>query len=112
MSIWPGRVASIWIKGEAGSRDFIEREWPELAEALDMLMLSTYISEASKNIEAAMGDADAAIQDILKSPERNEKCDGCKSIERMRKALKPGDEDSHYQFERAARHHRKECPNK
>lgn len=43
---------------------------------------------------------------------RNEPCDGCKNIQRMADNLVPGDETTHYEFGRAARHHRKECPNR
>jgi hypothetical protein len=43
---------------------------------------------------------------------RNEPCDGCKNIQRMQDALKPKDEGAYYEFERAAIHHRKECPNR
>lgn len=41
-----------------------------------------------------------------------EQCDGCHNIERMRKNLPKNDEDAAYHFQRAARYHRKECPNR
>lgn len=43
---------------------------------------------------------------------RNEPCDGCKSIDRMRENLTPKDETAHYEFQRAAKKHRRECPNR
>jgi hypothetical protein len=39
-------------------------------------------------------------------------CDGCKTVARLAAKVRPGNEDDYYEFKRAARHHRKECPNK
>lgn len=43
---------------------------------------------------------------------RNEPCDGCHNLRRMERSLPQNDEDAAYRFQRAARHHRKECPNR
>lgn len=43
---------------------------------------------------------------------RNEPCEGCKNLQRMEETLPPNDETAAYHFKRAARHHRKECPNR
>lgn len=41
-----------------------------------------------------------------------EHCDGCFNIARMKARLPEDDETAHYEFKRAANHHRRECPNR
>lgn len=112
---WAGRVTSVWIKGGASSRGIIERQWPELAEALDMLMITEHLRAP----DTSGINVEAGLREVLESagvPEEEIRraigCDGCRLIKRKQAALNPYDEDAHYQFQRAARQHRKECPNR
>lgn len=41
-----------------------------------------------------------------------EPCDGCHNIRRMQQNLAPDDETAYHEFRRAARKHRRECPNR
>lgn len=173
-----GRMNSIWIKGGASSRAQVERLWPELAEVIDMIMISSQLRVPLPDIDLKAGLLEvlnkagverpqygtrlhAQIENMNRTEEalrkrpmrkpgearceanhgvaswpfvarcvlpqehpfiydhidehgnqwRNEPCDGCKTISRMRESVKPGDETALYEFQRAARHHRKECPN-
>lgn len=51
-----GRLNSIWIQGGASSRGQVERLWPELAEALDLLMVFTSIRfpEIEVDVQASL----------------------------------------------------------
>lgn len=173
-----GRLNSIWIQGGASSRGQVERLWPELAEALDLVMIGTKLRLPDLNIDVKAGLLNilektgntpefgtrlhAQVENIGRTEEklrnrptrnpgearckadhgtaswpfiarcvlpqdhqfvydhidelgnqwRDEPCDGCKTIERKREDLTPGDEEGYYDLQRAARHHRMECPNR
>lgn len=124
MSIWLEKLRNLWIRGGAEKREEIERIWPELAEAIDMEMISNHLRLPDPPLDVRAGlkevferggiDMTAKdIDDLLNKvgPKSGESCDGCRTIDRAKLRIKPGDETGAYELQRAARHHRKECPN-
>lgn len=93
-----GHLNSVWIRGGASRRGEIGRIWPELAEALDMAMTGFPVR--------------GPLAGMTVPEKQGQSCDGCRTIERLRLRVKPGDEEAFYQFQRAERKHRRECPNK
>lgn len=93
-------LTTLWYKTPK-KRTEIKQAWPELAEAIENIGLSAALPLPDIKIDVEAGP-----------PQKQESCDGCRTIERMRTQVKPNDEEAFYQFRRAERMHRRECPNR
>lgn len=50
-----GRMNSLWLQGGASQRGEIERIWPELAEVIDMIMISSHLRTPLPDIDLKAG---------------------------------------------------------
>lgn len=99
----------VWNSGDRLRRQYLRRYWPELADALDIASVAEDFGLAAEDARKIGTELHRQMEEFAK---QTGSCDGCKAIKRMEEKLPPNDEDAAYHFQRAARHHRKECPNR
>ena len=112
------RLVKVWLQADSGRRELLRRDWPDLAGCLDAVTWRPTDEMLMGSIPLPEIDVKAGLRDVLQRagvPEdmiKKMTCDGCRTIERLRAGVPLHDEEAYYQFQRAERHHRRECPNR